>query len=185
MSILLPDGVVLNDGTIGTTEIDMAFATTKGIFAVECKHRHSFIRGSLAADEWQDDRSIMKSPIKQNANHIRILRENMMDDEKMRPYADIPIYNVFVSNVPIILNVMGKEKTIDMIYHHNDIALFVLNYGGKLKRSWFMSYVDTLDDALSKESAEQINEYLFSHRGDKRALEAHINYVKSTHPEDL
>ncbi len=195
-SILIPDGAVLENGIKGTIEIDMAFATTKGIFVAECKHRHGYVTGTIAGETWSDDRSIFKNPLLQNENHIRFLRKNLLESIDFKAYADIPIYNTLVVNVPIIINKMGRKETLGSVDWDDENHLFVTisdetslskkaltNYMTLTKKA-LTDYMSFLEDRISIEDADIINRYLISYRGDETAMQEHLEYVKTLHPED-
>ncbi len=184
-SVLIPDGAVLKNGIKGTIEIDMAFATTKGIFVAECKHRHGYLTGSLAGKTWTDDRSLFSNPLLQNDNHIRFLRKSLIDNNDLKAYADIPIYNLFIGNVPIILYKMGAKETIDSIFFDNQNHIFViLDKNTSQMRQIFAEHLSALEDKISTEDADKINSFLISCRGDEKTLQEHIEYIKSLHPEE-
>lgn len=184
-SILFPDGAVLDNGIKGTIEIDMAFATTKGIFVTECKHRHGYMTGTIAGDTWSDDRSRFKNPLLQNENHIRILRKNLIESAEFRAFADIPIYNLFVTNVPVIINKMGRKETLDGVAWDNQNHIFVImDKNSTQTRKALTNCISLLEDIISVSDADRINRYLTSYRGNEAAMREHVKYVKTLHPED-
>ncbi len=67
-----------------TTEIDCAVITPIGVFVTEVKERSGNVRGNENEDEWRQWFSngkvdVFYNPIKQNDNHIRILKERFPD----------------------------------------------------------------------------------------------------------
>ncbi len=82
-----------------STEIDMAFATPQGIFAVECKHRNypPGFRVDYDARYWAED---FYNPILQNRTHTANLG---------RIFRNIPIYNIVFLSFDFTLAMHGRQ----------------------------------------------------------------------------
>lgn len=90
-------------GNGNTTEIDLLFVTTHGIFVIESKNYSGYIFGNersqkwtstlYAGKTWYGGKKVEKhhfyNPIKQNASHVRHLRNYLCD-------LRIPIYSIIV-----------------------------------------------------------------------------------------
>ncbi len=96
--------LILTKSNGETTEIDMAFVTKQGIFAIECKHRR-YQSGYIIDyddDYWGEN---FYNPIKQNKGHVAHLRSI---------FPDIPIYNIVYLSFSFRLHI--NNSVINSLY---------------------------------------------------------------------
>lgn len=121
--------ILLPLGNGDTTEIDMVFVNTKGIFCVECKYRSGItIECDTSFDDiWCIDGRGMDNPFCQNRNHVRHLN-TYIEKEFGNP---IPIWNVVVTNPFLRVKRMGVVTYKD--FHKLSQGRFLLSMSGNGK----------------------------------------------------
>ncbi len=171
--------VLLFPGSKDSTEIDIAFATPKGVFCFECKHRKSEIYGSETAGEWQSNRD-MANPFNQNDHHIRRLKEAFAQNGIIIP--GNAYYNIVAVNTDVVYRKFEMEYdtkiTGDIILREDNRAIFTTNSWGVKKN--MTSYFKSLPDIISGKQANEINNFLWDHVGSKEELETHTKRVSRT-----
>ena len=150
--------------TKGTAEIDIVQVTRKGIFVVECKYRTDEVSGSAIEHSWDITRNgkkiaAMYNPIKQNANHIRILESYLKKEGIEAP----TVYNIVV--------IVAKElsiKELDQI----DTNTVLVQELSDLKK------LDSLPDELTDKQVLEFQAIIERKESTEYQRRKHVEYVK-------
>lgn len=150
--------------TKGTAEIDIVQVTRKGIFVVECKYRTDEVSGSAIEYFWDVTRNgkkiaTMYSPIKQNANHIKILESYLKKEEIEAP----AVYNVVV--------IVAKELSIKELDQIDTNTVLVQGLSDLKK-------LDSLPDELSDKQVLEFQAIIERKESTEYQRRKHVEYVK-------
>lgn len=150
--------------TKGTTEIDIIQVTRKGIFVVECKYRTDEVSGSAIEHSWDITRNgkkiaAMYNPIKQNANHIRILESYLKKEGIEAP----TVYNVVV--------IVAKELSIKELDQIDTDTVLVQGLSDLKK-------LDSLPDELSDKQVLELQAVIERKESTEYQRRKHVEYVK-------
>lgn len=168
--------VIMHDVNGNTFEMDIAFATKKGIFCVECKHHggNMYVTGSVDGQNWfleGDMRPVnITNPLRQNYGHIYKLLRVLN--------ADIPCFNIAVTDVSFYLMCFGVERSSrdnSMLHIKADDA-FVLYHTSDAYKQLFEK-MEEFPDVLTDDTVKSINDLLEKHIADKETQKKHKQYV--------
>lgn len=178
-NLLIPNGDIAM-GIPGTSELDMVFVTSKGIFCVECKshigNADTTVSGSLTHDMWRvEGRSfdMFRNPFMQNEGHIKYLEKVLAEHDIIEPR----IYNTVVLNNLFQFSYFGtiiSEKDCYILPHDNKIILTDARGRGfdMLQRE-----LSEHTDIYTEDQMEIISTCLKQYVGSKNQRKKHIMYV--------
>lgn len=151
--------------TKGTAEIDIIQVTRKGIFVVECKYRTDEVSGSAIECFWDITRNgkkiaTMYNPIKQNANHIKILESYLKKEGIEAP----TVYNVVV--------IVAKELSIKELDQIDTNTVLVQGLSDLKK-------LDSLPDELSDKQILEFQAIIEKKESTEYQRRKHVEYVKN------
>ena len=180
-NLLIPNGDIAM-GIPGTTELDMVFVTSKGIFCVECKSHmgsaDTTVSGSLTHDMWRvEGRSfdMFRNPFMQNEGHVKFLKKALAEHGIIEPR----IYNTVVLNNLFQFSYFGtiiSEKDCYILPHDNKIILTdARGRGFDMLQREFSSYPDIYSENQLKIISDCLKQYV----GNKDQRKEHIMYVQA------
>lgn len=185
-NILIPTGETAGNIT-GTTELDMAFITTKGIFCVECKSHigshNTTLCGSLTEKDWKtvgESCDNIRNPFTQNEGHIKAL-QRFLEKEGLRDntfYNIVSINNIF--SFSYFGKIYGEKESYYMIPNTNKVIITEC-FGNGFKK--WSSELSSYPDVYTKEQVEQLTKCLTTLVGTKEDLKLHVEFLKAKHRE--
>jgi hypothetical protein len=128
-----------------TSQVDHVIISPFGIFVIETKACNSYIKGDEDAKKWvqflkNQQRYEFYNPIKQNAGHIKALRNSLKDTEKTLPFISII---VFVGTKGIEV-----QATKAIVIQENELLAIIRKYSEiLLSVEQVKSIAQTLQDA--------------------------------------
>ena len=162
----------------GTTEMDAAYVTKKGIFCIEMKHRsNNYICGNDTEKLWKCGSDVLRNPLFQNMGHIKAMSNVIKNPE---------FYNMVCVNVPFDYfdsnGCMGKAPLFFIPNKtRNIIAQIGMGYAsGYITKECikkFKTEYKKLPDVYSKKEVMDIKSILKTHIGTRKELRKHKNFV--------
>ena len=168
--------ILLYPGSNKSSDIDIAFATTKGNFCIECKHRKADIHGGETFDTWASNVPV-ENPFDQNRVHMERLRSALQDAGI--PTRSSDYYNIFATNMDVRYRMFADELSTE--YYNKVLKLpgqraIMSTSTSEIKKS-MAEYFHSLPDRLTKAQATEINDFLWDSIGTRDELKEHARRV--------
>lgn len=148
-----------------TTEIDIMFITQKGIFVIESKNYSGWIFGDEKSFQWTATLSNLQknrfyNPIRQNANHIKWLKQYINED--------IPMFSLIVFSERCELKKISVESPDVAVIKRDSLYAAV-------RRIW-----DEKPDVLDKQKCQDLYQKLKPlTNADSSVKDAHIKSIEN------
>ena len=173
--------IVPSSQPCGTSESDIVFVNSKGLFCIECKYHDGSMkyRGNLTDNTLHIDGREEINPIVQNRGHLICLHNALA-----RHGIKVPMFNVVTSTAEFDLFTLGRTKTVT--WGHMDKVdngsfpeptyILCSSKGStfcKLKKE-----IKSMPDVLSKEEVRTIDELLKSWEATEDEHKQHVARVQ-------
>ena len=172
--------LIIHDGN-HKTEVDMAFATKKGVFSIECKYHDPYayyIRATNSGGSWElwGDGGYnipIDNPLIQNDHHVKYLYKYLGVEN---------IYNIIYSSARITFSFFGNisQTEKEPFVNHLESGFSIIQETGKGKGTkQFKKALDKLPDVFTDAQVKEINTLLNQAQADIQARADHAEYAKN------
>lgn len=154
-----------------STEIDIVFVNTKGIFCIECKYRNNVETRYINLDnnEWYEG----ENALEQNKHHVYHFKKNIT--------AEFPVFNIVMFNHPFQIKYLnniynsGKNSCFSLLHTREPIAIVSNDIYDKKAMQKFKKETDELPDKLTNDDIQRIEKEIESHVA---TIEQHRDHAK-------
>lgn len=174
---------ILLDNGSDETELDAAFVTTKGVFALECKYHakkyHPILTGSLNNQVWQVAYGMtMQNPFDQNYKHVKFL-------EKVIGVRNV--YSIVYTSAPFKFKFFGNvresenEPFVNML--NNERRGLVYDFKGAFSThrgtKELAQAIEQLPDIYTEEEVEEIKDVIRLRQMNTKERKAYAKRAKA------
>lgn len=161
-----------------TSEIDITFATKKGVFCIECKYTTLSTKPtiSLSFDRWDmGNYNYLNNPFNQNETHIEWLKECLRDVPSLQQNP-ITFYNIVCVDFGFIFKRFVSEYDSDKnpyVSIMDEKKMLLTTRYKNLAEKAFSSLgaeMSNMPDVLTESEVKEINDILASHVVTKEQL---------------